>query len=150
MTELPIRPDTPWLAPLAGWSDLSFRLLCREQGAAVCCTEMVSAKGLVYGGRSTESLLATTPEAGETLEDGSCVCDRPLVVQIFGAEAAFLFHSGSTSTAFCGSQETPTASPGRSGESMPWRLATSSPASVSTAMRSIPPENDFSFTTPGI
>lgn len=90
MTELPIRPDTPWLAPLAGWSDLSFRLLCREQGAAVCCTEMVSAKGLVYGGRSTESLLATTPEAGETLEDGSCVCDRPLVVQIFGAEAAFM------------------------------------------------------------
>ena len=90
MTELPIRPDAPWLAPLAGWSDLPFRLLCRELGAAVCCTEMVSAKGLVYGGRNTEELLATTPAEGEWLEDGSRVCDHPLVVQIFGAEEDFM------------------------------------------------------------
>ena len=34
MNQLPIRPDAPWLAPLAGWSDLPFRVLCREQGAA--------------------------------------------------------------------------------------------------------------------
>lgn len=72
------RPDAPWLAPLAGWSDLAFRLLCREQGAAVCCTEMISAKGLVYGGRNTEDLLLTTPE------------DSPLVAQIFGAEPFFM------------------------------------------------------------
>ena len=90
MSELPIRPDAPWLAPLAGWSDLPFRLLCRELGAAVCCTEMVSAKGLVYGGRNTEELLAATPVNGETLEDGSVVCDHPLVVQIFGAESSFM------------------------------------------------------------
>lgn len=78
MTILPVNPDSPWLAPLAGWSDLPFRLLCREQGAAVCCTEMVSAKGLVYGGRNTEELLATRPD------------DSPLVVQIFGSEAPFM------------------------------------------------------------
>ncbi len=78
MTKLPINPHSPWLAPLAGWSDLPFRLLCREQGAVVCCTEMVSAKGLVYGGRNTEELLATRPD------------DSPLVVQIFGAEAPFM------------------------------------------------------------
>ena len=90
MSELPIRPDAPWLAPLAGWSDLPFRLLCRELGAAVCCTEMVSAKGLVYGGRNTEELLATTSPEGEALEDGSRACDHPLVVQIFGAEAEFM------------------------------------------------------------
>lgn len=90
MSELPIRPDSPWLAPLAGWSDLPFRLLCRETGAAVCCTEMVSAKGLVYGGRNTEELLATTSVEGERLEDGSEVCDHPLVVQIFGAEVEFM------------------------------------------------------------
>ena len=90
MSELPLRPDAPWLAPLAGWSDLPFRLLCREMGAAVCCTEMVSAKGLVYGGRNTEELLATTPVDGEMLEDGSRVCDHPLVVQIFGAEVEFM------------------------------------------------------------
>ncbi len=78
MTKLPINPHSPWLAPLAGWSDLPFRLLCREQGAVVCCTEMVSAKGLVYGGRNTEELLATRPD------------DSPLVVQIFGSEAPFM------------------------------------------------------------
>lgn len=75
---LPIKPETPWLAPLAGWSDLPFRLLCREQGAAVACTEMVSAKGLVYGGKNTQDLLQTTAK------------DFPLVVQIFGAEQEFM------------------------------------------------------------
>ena len=71
-------PDAPWLAPLAGYSDLPFRLLCREYGAAVCVTEMVSAKGLVYHSPGTADLLRTLPE------------DQPLVVQLFGAEAAFL------------------------------------------------------------
>ncbi|MBP3730190.1 MAG: tRNA-dihydrouridine synthase family protein, partial [Mailhella sp.] len=88
IARLPIDPDSPWLAPLAGWSDLPFRLLCREQGAAVCCTEMVSAKGLVYGGRNTEQLLATA--AGEECGNAGCPSDEPLVVQIFGAEPEFM------------------------------------------------------------
>ena len=75
---LPFGPDKPWLAPLAGYSDLPFRLLCREYGAAVCVTEMVSAKGLVYQSPGTNDLLASLPE------------DQPLVVQLFGAEADFL------------------------------------------------------------
>ena len=75
---LPIGPQYPWLAPLAGYSDLPFRLLCREYGAAVCVTEMVSAKGLVYESPGTNELLMTLPE------------DQPLVVQLFGAEAYFL------------------------------------------------------------
>ncbi len=70
----PIGADSPWLAPLAGYSDLPFRLLCREHGAAVACTEMVSAKGLLYASPGTETLLRTTPE------------DAPLVVQLFGSE----------------------------------------------------------------
>lgn len=74
-------PDAPWLAPLAGYSDLPFRLLCREYGAAVCVTEMVSAKGLVYHSPGTAELLASLPE------------DQPLVVQLFGAEATFLAQS---------------------------------------------------------
>ena len=78
VSSLPFRPDAPWLAPLAGWSDLPFRLLCREQGAAVCCTEMVSAKGLIYGSPGTSTLLDTTPD------------DAPLVVQLFGGEAPFV------------------------------------------------------------
>ncbi len=85
-SSLPIGPSFPWLAPLAGFSDLPFRLLCREQGAAVACTEMVSAKGLIYGMRAkkcadpngTEELLSTTAE------------DAPLVVQLFGDEPEYV------------------------------------------------------------
>lgn len=75
---LPVGPDKPWLAPLAGYSDLPFRTLCRAYGASCCVTEMVSAKGLHYGGNNTWQVLATAPE------------DTPLVVQLFGAEAPFL------------------------------------------------------------
>ncbi len=70
--------EKPWLAPLAGWSDLPFRLLCRELGAAVCCSEMISAKGLVYGSPGTADLLLTSAE------------DKDVVIQLFGAEAAFM------------------------------------------------------------
>ncbi len=78
MSALPISPQTPWLAPLAGYSDLPFRLLCREYGAAVACTEMVSAKGLIYGSPGTADLLKTID------------ADSPLVVQIFGNEIPFM------------------------------------------------------------
>lgn len=64
----------PWLAPLAGYSDLPFRLLCRELGAAVCVTEMISAKGLLYGNSGTADLLSSIP------------ADQPLIVQLFGGE----------------------------------------------------------------
>lgn len=74
MNTLPINFKTPWLAPLAGYSDLPFRMLCRGKGCAVACTEMVSIKGLKYGGKNTFQLLATHPE------------DDPLVVQVFGGE----------------------------------------------------------------
>ena len=72
---LPLRADSPWLAPLAGYSDLPFRLLCRHYGAAVTCTEMVSAKGLIYHSPGTRDLLRRTGD------------DDPLVVQLFGNEA---------------------------------------------------------------
>lgn len=75
---LPIGPDLPWLAPLAGYSDLPFRLLCREYGASVCVTEMVSAKGLIYESSGTLPLLESTTK------------DCPLVVQLFGNEAPIL------------------------------------------------------------
>lgn len=82
MTEpLPISPDHPWLAPLAGYSDLPFRLLCREQGCRVAVTEMVSAKGLIYNSPGTRELLQTCPE------------DAPLAVQLFGSEESFLIQA---------------------------------------------------------
>lgn len=71
---LPLGIDAPWLAPLAGYSDLSFRLLCREYGAKVVFSEMVSAKGLVYGGYGSDALMVTNEQ------------DAPMVLQLFGNE----------------------------------------------------------------
>ncbi|ACV68367.1 tRNA dihydrouridine synthase [Desulfohalobium retbaense] len=71
---LPFGPQAPWLAPLAGFTDLPFRLLCRENGARVAHTEMISVKGLIYNSQGTWDLLATAP------------ADTPLVVQLFGAD----------------------------------------------------------------
>lgn len=62
------------LAPMAGVTDLPFRLLCKEQGAGLLCTEMVSAKAITYHNRNTEALLTTDP--GE----------RPVSLQLFGSD----------------------------------------------------------------
>jgi len=70
----PIAPDAPWLAPMAGFTDLPFRLLCRERGCAAAATEMVSAKGLCFDSKGTVDLLATCPE------------DSPAILQLFGSE----------------------------------------------------------------
>lgn len=71
--------DHPFVvAPMAGVSDLPFRLLCREQGASLVYTEMVSAKGLVRGGAKTHAYLASLP------------AERPLGVQLFGSDPAEL------------------------------------------------------------
>ena len=67
--------DKPWLAPLAGYSDLPFRLLAKKHGAHVVCTEMVSVKGLFHQNRGTQKLLATHKD------------DTPLVLQLFGPDA---------------------------------------------------------------
>ena len=52
------------LAPMAGVTDLPFRLLCSEQGAALTGMEMVSAKAIMYGNKNTEALLAIHPQEG--------------------------------------------------------------------------------------
>ena len=45
------------LAPMAGVTDLPFRLLCKEQGVGLICMEMISAKAIYYKNKNTESLL---------------------------------------------------------------------------------------------
>ena len=45
------------LGPMAGVTDLPFRALCKEQGADLIYTEMVSAKGIMYNNKNTEALL---------------------------------------------------------------------------------------------
>jgi tRNA-dihydrouridine synthase B len=62
------------LAPLAGYSDLPFRLLCREYGAGMCVSEMISCHGLVYGQHKTLAMLASDP--GE----------HPVAFQLFGSD----------------------------------------------------------------
>ncbi len=67
-----------FLAPLAGYTNYPFRLLCAGYGAGLCFTEMVSAKGLKYGSENTKELLYTNPKEGLT------------AVQIFGSDPAIL------------------------------------------------------------
>ena len=62
------------LAPMAGVTDLPFRLLCKEQGCGLMYTEMVSAKALLYKNRNTKPLLETRPE------------EEPVAVQLFGSD----------------------------------------------------------------
>ena len=51
-----------FLGPMAGVTDLPFRVLCRRYGADVTCTEMVSAKAMYYKNRTTQALLKRAPE----------------------------------------------------------------------------------------
>ncbi len=62
------------LGPMAGVTDLPFRMLCKEQGADLIYTEMVSAKGILYNNKNTESLLRV-----EEME-------RPVSLQLFGCD----------------------------------------------------------------
>lgn len=57
-------PNNLILAPMAGVTDLPFRLLCSRQGVGMCCMEMVSAKAILYQNKNTESLLEIHPEEG--------------------------------------------------------------------------------------
>ncbi|MCM1088827.1 MAG: tRNA dihydrouridine synthase DusB [Muribaculaceae bacterium] len=66
------------LAPMAGVTDLPFRLLCKEQGAGLVCTEMVSAKAILYKNKNTESLLEIHPQ------------ETPVSLQLFGSDARII------------------------------------------------------------
>ena len=66
------------LAPMAGVTDLPFRLLCREQEAGLVCMEMVSAKAILYKNKNTESLLTIHPQEG------------PVSLQLFGSDPKIL------------------------------------------------------------
>ncbi len=57
-------PNNIILAPMAGVSDLPFRLLCHEQGAGLVCMEMVSAKAIYYNNKNTDSLMEIHPDEG--------------------------------------------------------------------------------------
>ena len=62
------------LAPMAGVTDLPFRLLCKEQGAGLLCMEMISAKALQYNNKNTKALLEIDPR------------ECPVSLQLFGSD----------------------------------------------------------------
>lgn len=62
------------LGPMAGITDLPFRLLCKEQGANLLYTEMISAKGIYYNNKNTEKLLQIDKN------------EHPITIQLFGSE----------------------------------------------------------------
>lgn len=66
------------LGPMAGITDAAMRATCIRWGAPLCSSEMVSAKGLIYGSRNTKRLLSRLPE------------ERSFIVQIFGREPAVM------------------------------------------------------------
>ncbi|MFR3767265.1 MAG: tRNA dihydrouridine synthase DusB [Blautia sp.] len=67
--------DNPFvLAPMAGVTDLPFRKLCKEQGAGLICTEMVSAKAISFHNKNTEALMEIDPS------------EHPVSLQLFGSE----------------------------------------------------------------
>ena len=67
-----------FLAPMAGVTDLPFRLLCKEMGCGLVYSEMVSAKGILYDNKNTTELLEIAPE------------ERPVAVQLFGSDPEIL------------------------------------------------------------
>ena len=67
-------PNPVVLAPMAGVTDLPFRLLCKEQGAGLLCMEMVSAKAIYYKNKNTQELMRILPE------------ERPVSLQLFGSD----------------------------------------------------------------
>lgn len=66
------------LAPMAGVTDLPFRLLCKEQGAGLVCMEMISAKAILYKNKNTEALMEIHPQ------------ETPVSLQLFGSDPAIL------------------------------------------------------------
>ena len=78
------------LAPMAGVTDAAFRAVCRAQGAALTCTEMVSAKALVYKDEKTKSLL-WMPED-----------EHPAAAQIFGHEPEVMAEAAPMALALSG------------------------------------------------
>ncbi|WP_022748192.1 tRNA dihydrouridine synthase DusB [Lachnobacterium bovis] len=67
-------PNNLILAPMAGVTDLPFRILCKEQGAGLLCMEMISAKAILYKNKNTQSLLAIDER------------EKPVSLQLFGSD----------------------------------------------------------------
>lgn len=66
------------MAPMAGVTDTAYRVLLKEQGAGLTCTEMVSAKGIFYKNKNNKMILQTAPD------------EHPVAVQLFGSDPVIM------------------------------------------------------------
>lgn len=74
-----VKLDNPFiLAPMAGVTDLPFRVLCKEQGAGLICMEMISAKAILYKNKNTEALMKIHPS------------EHPVSLQLFGSDSEII------------------------------------------------------------
>ncbi|MEG2198959.1 MAG: tRNA dihydrouridine synthase DusB [Anaerovorax sp.] len=73
-----------FLAPLAGITDAPFRRICKEEGASLVYSEMISGKGLYYNDKNTERLLKLYDD------------EKPVAFQIFGSEPEIMAHTAKT------------------------------------------------------
>ncbi|MCK5517044.1 MAG: tRNA-dihydrouridine synthase family protein, partial [Desulfobulbaceae bacterium] len=81
--------DSPFiLAPLAGYSDLPFRLLCKRYGAGYCVSEMISCHGVTYRQEKTSDMLVSIAE------------ERPVSFQLFGADPDIMADAAEIITTF--------------------------------------------------
>lgn len=69
-----------FLAPMAGVTDMAFRIICKEMGAGLVFSEMISSKGLFYNDSNTKELMKINPN------------ERPIAVQIFGSDPQVMAH----------------------------------------------------------
>ncbi|MBN2719468.1 MAG: tRNA-dihydrouridine synthase family protein, partial [Proteobacteria bacterium] len=69
------------LAPLAGITNLPFRVVCRKGGAGMVWSEMISARALAFGDRKTEQMVSFDPE------------EHPVAAQVFGRDPAEMAHA---------------------------------------------------------
>ncbi len=82
-------PGKVVLAPMAGVTDLAFRTVCREWGAALTVTEMVSAKALCYGDRKTASLMQLGRD------------ESPAAIQLFGSDPEVMAEAARRAVTLC-------------------------------------------------
>ena len=66
------------LAPLAGITNLPFRLMAKKAGCGLVCSEMISANGLIYGSQRTREMLGSVPE------------EKPFSVQLVGSDSRIM------------------------------------------------------------
>ena len=81
-------PNQTVLGPMAGVTDLPFRLLCREQGAGLVVMEMISAKAITFHNYKTAELMKSDPK------------ERPVSLQLFGLPCTAIMEAPPASAAF--------------------------------------------------